>query len=252
MRDVKRLRYIEIDILRGIAIVNMVVFHLLFDLTYFEIISVNLFSKTWLISAFFTRFLFLFLVGLSLFISRRKDEVFLFKNDKQINIKSFKRGLKILFWALFITLVTWIFARKQFVVFGILHFIGVFIIISPIFFIYHRLIFIAIPLIFFLWYIFKGIDISNFFFYVLGLSSNKFNSFDYFPLAPWLIVPLTGILFGQIFYKDFKQRFAEKKIIKIAIFRYLAKMGKNSLLIYLIHQPVIIIICFIIYKIKVS
>jgi uncharacterized membrane protein len=72
----------------------------------------------------------------------------------------------------------------------------------------------------------------------LGLKPANFYSFDYFPLLPWFGLLLIGIFLGNIFYPNGKRNFKifipEGKVANIITF-----LGKNSLLIYFIHQPII-------------
>jgi uncharacterized membrane protein len=62
-------RFWEIDFLRGMAIVIMVVYHLIYNLNYFGQYDINLDSIFWLYVASVTRPVFIFLVGVSLALS---------------------------------------------------------------------------------------------------------------------------------------------------------------------------------------
>ena len=65
-------RYGEIDLVRGIAILMMVLFHTLFDLSFFRIFPVDISFGFWRYFAFATASLFLLIVGISLTISRAR------------------------------------------------------------------------------------------------------------------------------------------------------------------------------------
>jgi uncharacterized membrane protein len=62
-------RYREIDGVRGIAILMMVIFHLVFDLGYFDIFPVSTSSGFWRYFGLSTASLFLLIVGVSFSLS---------------------------------------------------------------------------------------------------------------------------------------------------------------------------------------
>ena len=120
-------RFWEIDTLRGIAIVVMIIFHTLYDLNYFKLYKIELYSIP--LFLFFLPFavIFLSLVGISLTLSYSRASKILTK--RQLQIKYLKRGLKIFGLGLLITLATWIYLDEGFVIFGALHCIGTSIIL---------------------------------------------------------------------------------------------------------------------------
>ncbi|GAI30804.1 unnamed protein product, partial [marine sediment metagenome] len=117
-------RFWEVDFLRGIAIIMMVLYHLIYNLSYFGAYNIKANSGFWLYFARTTATIFIFLVGVSLTLSFSKA-MKKFKNEKELFLKYLQRGLKIFSWGLIITLVTWVFLREGYVVFGILHLIGI-------------------------------------------------------------------------------------------------------------------------------
>lgn len=69
----KQYRYIELDILRGLAIVMMIIYHFLFDLEYLgKLPAISLYTGFWKGFQISTAGLFLFLVGVSLTLSYNK------------------------------------------------------------------------------------------------------------------------------------------------------------------------------------
>ena len=108
-------RFWEIDLLRGIAIIMMLVSNAITSLIYFDVINISN-RWFWLFFARITAILFILLVGISLTLSyaRIKDW-----NTKKIFLKYLKRGLTIFSWGLAITLVSWFFIREDFIVFGV-------------------------------------------------------------------------------------------------------------------------------------
>ena len=75
-------------------------------------------------------------------------------------------------------------------------------------------------------------DIGNF----LGFTEDTFYSTDYFSLFPWLFLFLTG----YYFYKWMEQKQWVKGMNRVpSLGVWWNPVGRHSLLIYLLHQPVI-------------
>ncbi|MCX6707504.1 MAG: heparan-alpha-glucosaminide N-acetyltransferase, partial [Candidatus Woesearchaeota archaeon] len=121
-------RISEIDFLRGIAIIMMIIFHFMWDLTYFNLSNADLYSSMgfWGIFQKITGSLFIFIVGISLTLSYWRTAEY-----KGVYPKKFLlRGARIFGLGLIITSFSYIFMPDSFVFFGILHFIGIAIIIA--------------------------------------------------------------------------------------------------------------------------
>jgi uncharacterized membrane protein len=234
------MRFWEIDFLRGFAVVMMITFHFFFDLNYFDNYSFNLQYGFWWFFARITASIFIFLVGLSLTISYSRA----IKERKDLLMKYLYRGLKIFSWGLIITLITWVFFRQEFIVFGILHFIGLAIILAY-FFLRFRLANLLLGAVFIL----IGIYLQGFVFAFpwllwLGFMPQSFYTFDYFPILPWFGLVLLGLFLGNTLYPNGKRRFKIREIKNPAIGLF-CFLGRHSLLIYLIHQPILIALLYI-------
>jgi uncharacterized membrane protein len=70
---------------------------------------------------------------------------------------------------------------------------------------------------------------------------------DYMPLFPWLGVFLIGCVIGRICYKDKKTLFTGRGKVMKAIARPVEFIGRHSLIIYLVHQPLVYAILFLIF-----
>ena len=173
-----------------------------------------------------------------------------------------KRGLIVLGCALVITAVTagimplFSFVNCE-IYFGILHCLGICMIIAglamPIINKIDYRIGGAVCLIIFL--LTYGIDNGTVFFGLvdmpsglyqhnflapLGFHSNSFFSADYFPLLPWLFMFLFGSFIGKIALDEKLPESMYKKRSK-----FLSIVGRNSLWVYLAHQPIIYVIMLI-------
>jgi uncharacterized membrane protein len=72
-----------------------------------------------------------------------------------------------------------------------------------------------------------------------------FVTVDYFPLLPWLGVVSLGLFAGKILYTDYKRRYYLPDLSQSLLTRTFGFLGRHSLLIYLIHQPIIIIVLYL-------
>lgn len=81
------------------------------------------------------------------------------------------------------------------------------------------------------WYLNKNL-------YPLGITAPGFFSADYFPIFPWFFLFLTGYF---LFKFGFIQRF--EKIFKPKRIKPLGFLGRHALIIYIVHQPIIYLIC---------
>jgi len=235
-------RFWEIDFFRGAAIVIMIVYHLFYDLNYFDVYNLDIDSGFWWYFARSIAAVFIILVGISLTLSysrARKN-----KTEKELRVKYLKRGLKIFSWGLIITLVTWIFLRDGLILFGILHFIGVSIILAyPLIKHLYRNLLLAIFCISF------GIYLGNFTFDFnwlmwLGLTPRHFYTVDYLPIFPWFGVILIGLFLGNLLYRNYKRRFGIRDLSDLSFTRLFCFLGRRSLFIYLVHQPVLVILLY--------
>ena len=231
-------RFWEIDFIRGIAIIMMIIYHFIFDLNYFKFINVSMSSGFLGIFQKIIAISFITLVGISLTLASSK------KNLSGI----IKKGLLILGLGFVITIITLIFVQDSPVYFGILHLIGTSVVLSVIFLKSFKLNIILGILSIFIGNILSKIIINFPWFLPFGVKYKGFSSLDYFPLFPWFGFVLIGIFIGKILYKNNQRNFS---IVEEPInLRLIELLGKKSLLIYMIHQPIIISILYLIKLIK--
>jgi len=243
-------------IVRGIAIVLMGIYHLAFDLAYFGGYEIDVWSGGWKLLARTSVTLFLLLVGACFAISYDRTlhtlstpQPFprkgLGRSRKAWTIypKYLKRGLAIFVCGMAISAATWAVAGDAYVKFGILHLIGVSTLLLPFFFkckilnVPLGVLILSIPSLLSL------PSIPSKLFFPLGLPYPGFQSLDYFPLIPWFGVILLGLSIGQILYIKHTQW---RNDLPLTAHRspLLRLLGRHSLLLYLLHQPILIIVLF--------
>ena len=222
-------RFWEIDALRGFAIILMVIFNYSFALSFLGIYTLNAGSEYWWLFPRLIAGIFIFLVGISLSISRRRQYRHFFK-----------RGLWIFSLGLLATLATWLYVGQGFVVFGILHLIGLSVILAPLFFRLGRWN-VAIGLILFVFgFYLNSLTFAHPWLLWLGLVPSGFFTIDYFPLLPWFGFVLIGLAVGNRLYPKAKRSFSFPDLSRTNIIKQLSFLGRHSLLIYVVHQPLLI------------
>ncbi|MFO7677966.1 MAG: heparan-alpha-glucosaminide N-acetyltransferase [Thermoplasmatota archaeon] len=241
-------RFWEIDTLRGISISMMIIYHIIFDAVFLNILQINLHSIPLRIFLYPIGTIFLFLVGLCLPISYHyaQDTV----PQKKLFKKIFVRGLSIFGIGLIITAITYFLIGRGFIIFGVLHCIGLSIILAypfltklyPSIIAGFSIILIGIMLRMVTW------DFPWLLW--LGFVPNDFYTLDYFPLFPWFGVILIGVACSNRFYTNGKRQFSLPDWSRFPFFRFLSILGRHSLFIYVMHQPIILGLFFLFFDIN--
>lgn len=78
----------------------------------------------------------------------------------------------------------------------------------------------------------------------LGLISDNFESADFFPLLPHLGFFLAGTVIGRTLYRR-KQTLFPGADLRSPLIRFCTACGKHSLLIYMLHQPLIALVIWL-------
>jgi len=234
-------RFIEIDMLRGLAISLMIFGHILWDLDYFNLVPINNIVYSALQKT--VPPLFFIIVGISLIVSKKKSE-FKTKNEENKYYKNLiSRGIKIFGLGMIITLLSLIFLPNRVVFFGVLHCIGISIILSVPFLKYRNYNFLFSLIIIFTWTFIGSIHVNSPSIIHLALGFHQIDiwqhTVDYFPLIPWFGVCLLGITIGDWLYCGNTRIFKMIDLSKYRLARFFSWVGQHSLGIYLIHQPLI-------------
>lgn len=217
-----------VDAFRGSAVICMIIFHSFYDLRMFGIYELS--SDFFWIS--FPRIIassFLFLVGLSMSLSYSRVEEMPFK---LISRKYAARACKLMGYACAISLASWIYDPSRMISFGILHMISISILLC---FPMMRFPCILLPvgIAFILSYPLTH-PLENPWLLWAGFPPYGYSSFDYVPLIPW---------FGFVCLGGFSGWMLRKHLIPSQFhIPVLCHLGRFSLLVYLIHQPLLILI----------
>lgn len=215
----------------------MVVYHLGYDLDTFGGYPIESTAGAWAWFADATASLFLFLVGVSLAISHARSVAS--RPGRSLFGKYLLRGLRILAYGMVLTLVS-IALGMGVIAFGILHVIGVSIILA------YPLLGLRWPNLFLgglfiavgAYMMATGISSESPWLLPFGVVPESLAMPDYRPLFPWFGVVLLGLFAGNLVYGAGKRPTLAKTMPVVA--RPLVPLGRNSLFIYLVHQPVMV------------
>ena len=227
----------EVDALRGVAIVMMVVYHLLFDLSALAGYDIDVVTGFWRLWARVTASLFITLVGVSLTLSLTRARQA--APAAPLFGKFLRRGLEVFGCGLLVTAATAILYPSEVVTFGILHFIGTGIVLA---FPFLGLKWLNLPLglaCLVLGRLIEGATLPFPWLWWLGLPPAGYSTFDYFPLFPSFGLILLGVWAGELLYPAHVRHFPLPDLSATPPARLLGTLGRHSLLIYLIHQPLL-------------
>ena len=224
-----------LDFARGIALIAMTIFHFAFDLELFGVQEPGYSMQPhWKYFARSIATSFLFLAGFSLFLA----------HGVNVRWESWRwRMAKIIAAALVISVATYFATPGQYIFFGILHaiafasLVGLAFMPLPAF-----VIILAAGLIFFIGMQYETSLFNHWIWWWTGLSDARIVSSDFVPVFPWLSAPLLGIAAAKICVASgFLEKLAVLKL-QSPPSRLIKFMGRNSLVYYLLHQPVMIAI----------
>lgn len=229
----------EVDAIRGIAIIEMVIFHLVWDLHFFGWYEANIFQGPWQLFARNIGATFTFVLGVSLTLSYNR--VLAQTEQPAPFIKYLRRGGFIFGLGMVITVATYFVIGRGFVIFGILHLLGLSVMVAYPFLRMSPWVSLGAGVAA-LW---AGTQLNSI--YVsypwliwLGLPQTGRIMFDYYPLLPWFGFALLGIFAGYMLYPQGTRRFALPDWSEVPPIYGLRFLGRHSLLIYMLHQPILL------------
>lgn len=235
-----------LDEFRGFVILLMVFYHGAYDLVMiFEVDFPFFFSP-------FMHYLQVFIAGTFIILSGAAC---------RFSRNNLKRGAAAFGLGMVLTVTTALFMPSQIVCFGILHLLGscmiLFALLRPVL---EKIPALVGTLLFVLMQIFTvyvpygqlgypplSIKLPSALYEVgylfpLGFPSPQFFSSDYFPLIPWLFLFLAGSYVGVFFQRGLAPKSAYRCHLPL-----LAKIGRNTIWIYLLHQPILYGVLWVIF-----
>ena len=259
MKEVK-VRYPKIDILRGLCLISMIIYHTVWDLVYIYGFDWMWYRSDW---AFVWQqsicWTFILLSGFCL----------------PMGTHPVRRGIIVFVAGGLITAVTLIVMPERPIIFGVLTFIGSCAILVGVLHKFIQRKISVIPAVVgmaisFLLFAFTysvnyrtvgvfgeelirlpSILYHNYLTTFLGFPESGFVSTDYFSIVPWIFLFMTGyfahfIIMTRVLGQEGKNRLC--KWMQEGGAKPLEWMGRHSLLIYMLHQPIVYGVLWVIFR----
>lgn len=241
-------RYYLIDTFRGIALIFMLLYHVLWDLSHIFYKAPAWFTPTadYVIQRI-ACCLFIIISGFSFGLGRRH----------------FKSAMRTLAGGLIVAVATYIYMPKSAAYFGVLVFLAsCTLFMIPLRFLLDRISpYITAPVSLVLFILLENLRkgyigflqfrlkmptvlYKNLFTAYLGFPPKGFSSLDYFPILPWIFL----FIFGYAVYKMISDKNRLNRLTSPRI-PPLEWLGRHTFFIYLIHQPLILGALYLIYNI---
>lgn len=232
-------RYHLLDNLRGITLISMILYHAMWDIVYIFGVDAPWYrtegAYIWQQSICWT---FILLSGFCWSLGK----------------KHLKRGLTVFGLAWIITAVTVVLMPENKIMFGVLCLLGsAMLLMIPLDKLFRRINpYMGIVITFVLFLFTKRVPdgylgvgdwqllqlprawYANSFTAYLGFPHTSFTSTDYFPILPWFFLFVTGYFLYHIWKRCNKSSLLEMRGVAA-----LAFIGRHSLIIYALHQPVV-------------
>ncbi len=226
-------RLAVVDAVRGIAIIGVMAFHLVWDLFYFGYYDVDVMTDLgWVIFARTLSSTFLFLVGFNLVLA----------HGRGWRWSAFWRRFAVIAGAsLVVTIATWVLFPESFIFFGILHAIALFTLLAlpalraPLWLVVLVALAVLVPGFAFHHPAFDDKALAWIGFWVTPPPAN-----DLVPIFPWFGMTLAGVVAARlVLASPLVERLAALPLEGL-FWRVLRWLGRWSLPVYLVHQPILV------------
>ena len=253
-------RNVFIDNLRGLNLISMILFHAIWDLVYIFNVNIEWYSSqigdVWQICIACT---FVILAGYCYTYSHNK----------------LKHGLKVFIAGGIISLFTYVFMPENMILFGVLTMLGSCMIIMIVFEKFlknlNSMVGLFVSLCLFIltynirhgyvgigiieWFSIPKILYKNLFTTYMGFPKEDFFSTDYFGIIPWIFLFVVGYFIKRLidnteFAKSVRNNIKKIEDIGLRIVGIgpINWIGRHSLLVYMLHQPLVYVILYAIFK----
>jgi uncharacterized membrane protein len=233
----------EVDAVRTAAIAMMVAYHAVYDVHLLApSVDVDPFGGGWRALQVATGSSFLFVVGVSLAISNGRSRARGLAG-RALYLRHARRAAQVAAAALLVTVVTRIALGDDYVRFGILHCIAAAMLIGPLLVRLGWLNAALAPVVLVAGLALNRGDTSDIpGLLVFGVPPPGGAGVDWYPLLPWLAPTLLGLAAGRALYPAGRRGTWGRALREPPAARLLGAPGRHALPIYLLHQPVLLLV----------
>jgi uncharacterized membrane protein len=225
-------RYAPVDMVRGVAIGLMIIYHFSWDLSFFHLADFRVWEDPawrWFASIIVT--MFLSVTGLAQVLAVERGR----------NLKVFVRrlGLVVACAALISAATYWV-DPASYIFFGILHHIALASVVAVVVLPLPTVVLFGLAVLCFAApALLTGPAFGASWLLWLGLNPAPPLSVDYVPFLPWFGMPLLGMVAGRLIIGDGRmQKLLHWRPVD-PVSRVLHFAGRRSLAIYMLHQPLL-------------
>lgn len=226
-------RIAGLDVLRGLAIVAMIAYHFCFDLRYFGVAHWDFeHDMRWLAARSTILSSFLLIAGVSAVLA----------NSQPSPLSHWLRHAGIIAGAaLLVTAGSYVLFPQSFIWFGVLHATALSLLLVKPLLARPWAAAIAGVVVIVAGLVYANPAFDNRVLGFVGFMTHKPMTEDYVPLFPWLGVLLLGIALGHLLLRT---RFAAlAPLARLPAF--LSFLGRHSLVVYLVHQPLMMTLLWV-------
>ncbi|UCG96653.1 MAG: DUF1624 domain-containing protein [Burkholderiales bacterium] len=221
-----------VDVLRGFAVAQMIVYHFIYDLDHFGYVQLAMTrDQPWLGWRTLIVTQFLLLVGVSLVL----------RLAHQPGWRDFGwRWAQVAAAAALVSAGSWLMFGPRFIYIGILHFIALALLIARPLAPLRQWNLLLAAAAFAAWWLYRDPAFNPAPANIVGFVTIKPRTEDYVPLFPWLAAVFAGVGLGSLWQRRGFALAPSWQRLNARPPRLLVLLGTWALTVYLLHQPVMI------------
>lgn len=228
-------RLSSLDLLRGLALLGMITYHAAYDLDLYKNAPIDALDGGWLLLARSTAVLFLLVSGAVIVVAEERLQPL---QPSERHLRRLRRFGLTATAAMLVSVVTFAVEPESYVRFGILHLLAVTRLLLPCV-LSLRLRMLPLGIAVASTAVLGPWTTDTALLLPIGAVPPGFVSVDYFPLLPWFGICLIG---AGLMHLQAVRTACARPLPRALPLRFCETAGRHTLLIYLIHQPMLFLL----------